>query len=239
MTLKNPPEMFDYPRTKPGVRPAYLYPPYKSSVKRAPTKPLVLLPQTLTEITGPVFGRDAILPGDNDMTFANGGEAIGPRIVVSGRVLDEDERPIPNTLLEVWQANAGGRYRHRNDQPHSPLDPHFNGGGRVLTDAHGRYEFKTIKPGAYPWGNHYNAWRPAHIHFSLFGPAFVTRLVTQMYFPDDPLLPFDPIYNGIPDENARRLLISRFDWDTTIPDHANGYRFDIVLRGRNATPVEK
>jgi protocatechuate 3,4-dioxygenase beta subunit len=157
---------------------------------------------------------------------------------MSGRVVDEDGRPVPHAMLEIWQANAGGRYRHRMDQPHSPLDPHFNGYGRVMTDSEGRYRFKTIKPGPYPWENHFNAWRPSHIHFSLFGPAFATRLITQMYFPGDPLLPFDPIYNSIPDEHARKLLIANFDWETTIPDKANGYRFDIVLRGRNETPME-
>jgi protocatechuate 3,4-dioxygenase, beta subunit len=239
MATKNLLDAHDYRRPEPGTQPAYLYPPYKSSVNRAPTKPLVFLPHTLTEVTGPVFGHDAISQGDDDMTLANGGEAIGPRIIVSGRVLDEAGKPVASALLELWQANAGGRYRHRNDQPCSPLDPHFNGCGRVMTDAEGRYRFKTIKPGPYPWGNHYNAWRPSHIHFSLFGPAFVTRLVTQMYFPDDPLLPFDPIYNSIPDENARKLLISRFDWESTIPNHANGYHFDIVLRGRNSTPMER
>jgi protocatechuate 3,4-dioxygenase beta subunit len=219
-----------YRRPEPGTQPPYLYPPYTSTLRRAPTKPLILLPHTLSEVTGPVFGHDALAPGDEDMTLANGGEAIGARIIVSGRVLDEDGRPVPN---------SAGRYRHRNDQPHAPLDPHFNGYGRVMTDAEGRYKFKTIKPGPYPWGNHYNAWRPSHIHFSLFGPAFVTRLVTQMYFPGDPLLPFDPIYNCIPDESARKLLISAFDWENTVPNHANGYHFDIVLRGRNATPTEK
>jgi protocatechuate 3,4-dioxygenase beta subunit len=234
----DPPDAREYRRPEPGTQPAYLYPAYKSSVTRAPTKALVFLPHTLSETTGPVFGHSTVSPGDDDMTLANGGEAIGARIIVGGRVLDEDGKPVANTLLEIWQANAGGRYRHRNDGPHSPLDPHFNGCARVVTDADGRYRFKTIKPGPYPWGNHENAWRPAHIHFSLLGPAFVTRQVTQMYFPGDPLLPFDPIYNSIPDENARVLLISRFDWDTTVPNYATGFRFDIVLRGRNSTPME-
>jgi len=227
-----------YRRAQPGTQPPYLHPPYRTTLRRAPGKPLVVLPHTLSEVTGPVFGHDAIAPGDDDMTHANGGEAIGARIIVSGRVLDEDGRAVANTLVEVWQANSGGRYRHRNDQPHSPLDPHFNGYGRLLTDSEGRYKFTTVKPGPYPWGNHHNAWRPSHIHFSLFGPAFATRLVTQMYFPNDPLLPFDPIFNCIPDERARNLLISGFDWDTTVPHHANGYHFDIVLRGRDATPME-
>jgi protocatechuate 3,4-dioxygenase beta subunit len=194
------PDSREYRRPERGTQPAYLYPPYKSSITRAPSRPLVVLPHTLSEMTGPVFGHDTVSTGDDDMTFANGGEAIGARIFVSGRVLDEDGKPVTGTLLEIWQANAGGRYRHRNDQPHSPLDPHFNGCARVVTDADGHYRFKTVKPGPYPWGNHENAWRPAHIHFSLLGSAFVSRLVTQMYFPGDPLLPFDPIYNSIPDE---------------------------------------
>jgi len=153
-------------------------------------------------------------------------------------VTDDRGRPLAHSLIEIWQANAAGRYLHKNDQHNAPLDPNFTGGGRTLTDADGCYRFTTIKPGAYPWRNHFNAWRPAHIHFSLFGPAFATRLVTQMYFPGDPLLDFDPIYLSIPDEKARQRLISRFDWDNTVPDHALGFRFDIVLRGRDATPME-
>ena len=227
-----------YRRPEPGTQPPYAFPSYRSSLRRAPSKPLILLPHSLSEVTGPDFGRDSLIAGDEDLTIANGGEAIGSRIIMSGRVLDEDGRPVAHTMLEIWQANAGGRYRHRMDQPHSPLDPHFNGYGRVMTDPEGRYRFKTIKPGPYPWENHHNAWRPSHIHFSLFGPAFATRLITQMYFPGDPLLPFDPVYNSIPDENARKLLVANFNWETTVPDQANGYRFDIVLRGRNETPME-
>jgi protocatechuate 3,4-dioxygenase beta subunit len=160
-------------------------------------------------------------------------------MVVSGRVLDENSHPLSNTLVEIWQANAAGRYQHAVDQHDAPLDPNFTGCGRAVTDPEGRYRFVTVRPGEYPWRNHHNAWRPAHIHFSLFGPAFATRLVTQMYFPGDPLLPFDPIFNCTADEKARRRLISVFDWDTTMPEHALGYRFDVILRGREATPMEK
>jgi protocatechuate 3,4-dioxygenase beta subunit len=166
------------------------------------------------------------------------GQPLGERIIVSGRVTDENGRPVPNTLIEMWQANAAGRYLHKWDQHHAPIDPNFPGRGHTFTDDSGLYQFITIKPGAYPWGNHPNAWRPAHLHFSLFGPAFATRLVTQMYFPGDPLLPFDPIYNCTADEAARKRLISMFDWDTTISDTALGFRFDIVLRGRDETPME-
>jgi protocatechuate 3,4-dioxygenase, beta subunit len=227
-----------YRRPLPGTQPNYLHSPYRSSPRRAPRKPLVFLPHTLSEITGPIFRQDTISPHDDDLTAQHSGEPLGERIILSGRVMDEDGRTVPHTLVEMWQANAAGRYRHNIDDHHAPLDPNFTGCGRVLTDADGHYQFVTIKPGAYPWKNHANAWRPAHIHFSLFGPAFLTRLVTQMYFPGDPLLPFDPIFNSIPDERARNLLISTFDWGTTIPEHALGYRFDIVLRGRDATPME-
>jgi protocatechuate 3,4-dioxygenase beta subunit len=227
-----------YRRPPPHTQPAYLEPLYRSTLKRGPMRPLVLLPHTLSEITGPVFGPDDLKAGDDDLTRQHTGEPVGERIIVTGRVLDEDGRPVPHTLIEIWQANAAGRYRHQVDQHHAPLDPNFTGCGRALTDAQGRYRFVSIKPGAYPWHNHFNAWRPAHIHFSLFGPAFCTRLITQMYFPGDPLLARDPMYQSIPDEGARRRLISHFDWETTIPDEALGYQFDIVLRGRNATPVE-
>ena len=164
------------------------------------------------------------------------GEPIGERIIVHGRVLDEDGRPVPNTLVEIWQANACGRYRHQREQHPAPLDPNFTGAGRTATDADGRYRFVSIKPGAYPWGNHPNAWRPAHIHFSVFGPSFLSRLVTQMYFPGDPLFAFDPIFQSIADERARMRLVSAFDLATTVPDWALAYRFDIVVRGRDQTP---
>jgi protocatechuate 3,4-dioxygenase beta subunit len=198
----------------------------------------VVLPHTLSELTAPVFGYDDIKPQDSDLTQQHPGEPLGERIVVSGRVLDENGKALPGLLIEIWQANAAGRYNHRVDQHDAPLDPNFTGAGRILTDAEGRYRFVTIRPGEYPWRNHYNAWRPAHIHFSLFGPAIVTRLITQMYFPGDPLLEYDPMFTCVPDEKARNRLISTFDWETTMPEHALGYRFDIVLRGREATPME-
>lgn len=221
------------------VHPPYLYPDYKSTVFRAPSKPLIPMKHTLSESTGPVYGQESIGQFDNDLT-KNGirnGEPLGERIVVSGRILDIDGKPIKNTLVEIWQANAAGRYIHKVDQHNAPLDPNFFGGGRCVTDENGRYTFMTIKPGAYPWGNHPNAWRPNHIHFSLFGSNITNRLVTQMYFPGDPLLQYDPIYQGVP-EKARHLLVSQFDLSLTQPDFALGYNFDIVLRGHNATPFE-
>jgi protocatechuate 3,4-dioxygenase beta subunit len=228
-----------YRRAPVGTQPPYLHPPYASSVKRAPTRPLVLLPHTLTELSGPVFGHDTVRPGDADLTAHGSGEPLGERIVVTGRVLDESGRPVRRTLVEVCQANAAGRYRHQRDGHPAPLDPNFTGCGRTFTDDDGWYRFLTVKPGAYPWQNHHNAWRPAHVHFSLFGPAFATRLVTQMYFPGDPLLPFDPIYNSTADERARVRLVSAFDWEHTTPGHSLGFRFDVVLRGREPTPFER
>jgi protocatechuate 3,4-dioxygenase beta subunit len=231
-------EIIGYRRPAPGTQPDYLFPRYASTVKRAPTKPLVMLPHTQTELTGPVFGYGEVKRGDHDLTNQHAGDPIGERIIVSGRVLDENGRPVPHTLVEIWQANSAGRYPHRVDQHDAPTDPNFTGCGRALTDKQGRYRFVTIKPGEYPWRNHYNAWRPAHIHFSVFGPAFATRLVTQMYFPGDPLLPYDPMFNCIPDESARNRLISALDWETTLPEIALGYRFDIILRGPEETPME-
>jgi protocatechuate 3,4-dioxygenase, beta subunit len=225
-----------YPRESLKAFSGHLAPEYKSSIKRAPSKPLILIPHTLSELTGPVYGHEAVQPGDADLTKQHKGEPLGERIVVHGRVLDEGGRPVPNTLVEVWQANAAGRYVHVVDQHPAPLDPNFTGSGRTVTDAEGHYQFLTVKPGAYPWGNHENAWRPAHIHFSLFGHAFASRLVTQMYFPGDPLIPYDPIYLSIP-ENSRERLMSSFDLDATVPNWALGYRFDIVLRGRQQTPM--
>lgn len=227
-----------YRRSAPGTQPEYLHPAYVSSVKRAPTQPLVVIPHTLSEVTGPQFDENDVSPQVFDLTRQHKGEPLGERIVLSGRVLDEDARPIAHTLVEIWQANAAGRYLHGWDQHNAPLDPNFSGCGHALTDAEGNYRFITIKPGCYPWRNHYNAWRPAHIHFSLFGPAFATRLVTQMYFPGDPLLSSDPIYNGTADGQARERLIAIFDWGTTVPEMALGYRFDIILRGREQTPLE-
>ena len=228
-----------YRRANPGTQPDHLHPSYVSSIKRAPSKPLVYLPHTLSEITGPSFDSSAIDVKANDLTRQHHGEPLGERIIVSGRVLDEDGRPAARTLVEVWQANAAGRYRHNVDQHNAPLDPNFEGSGHTLTDEHGNFRFITIRPGAYPWRNHYNAWRPAHIHFSVFGPAFATRLITQMYFPGDALLPFDPIFNCTADERARNRLISLFDWETTVCEQALGYRFDIILSGRDSTPWEK
>ena len=219
--------------------PDYLSPDYKSTRLRGPTKPLVPLKQTISEITGPVYGAEAVGPLDSDLT-KNGvtnGEPLGERIIVTGRVLDEDGRPVPDALVEVWQANAAGRYIHAADQHDAPLDPNFFGGGRCATDVDGRYSFRTIKPGAYPWGNHHNAWRPNHIHFSLFGSGLATRLITQMYFPGDPLLDLDPIFLATPAE-ARDRLVADFSLDVTEPGLALGYVFDIVLRGRNETPME-
>jgi protocatechuate 3,4-dioxygenase beta subunit len=206
---------------------------------RAPSQPLVLLPHNLTEITGPLLGAERVLPTDSDLTTGHDGEALGQRIIVRGRVLDSDGRAVPDALIEIWQANSSGRYRHARDQWPAPLDPNFTGLGRALSDSEGRYQFTTIKPGAYPWGNHDNAWRPAHIHFSLFGRAFTQRLVTQMYFPDDPLFAHDPIFNSIPDASARQRLVSRFDLDTTEPSWALSFLFDIVLRGSAGTPFEE
>lgn len=230
--------MKTYPRPQPGEQPPLLHPPYVSTIRRAPKMPPIPLPHTISELTGPLFGNQPIGETDNDLTRQHAADPLGERIVVAGRVLDEDGRPIPHTLIELWQANAAGRYIHVVDQHPAPLDPNFTGAGRTLTDENGNYRFVTIKPGAYPWRNHPNAWRPAHIHFSLFGPCFIMRLVTQMYFPGDPLMPFDPISQSIPDERARQRLISHFDLDLTEPLWALGYRFDFVLRGREATPFE-
>ncbi len=219
--------------------PPFIWPNYKSTGLRGPTKPLIPLKAGLSELTGPVYGQDSVGPLDADLTRngARDGEPLGERIVVTGRVLDEAGRPVPDTLIEIWQANAAGRYIHEADRHDAPLDPNFFGGGRCATDSDGRYRFYTIKPGAYPWGNHDNAWRPNHIHFSLFGPTIATRLITQRYFPGDPLLDLDPIFLGTP-ETARGRLVSRFDLGTTEAGFALGYRFDIVLRGRDETPME-
>ncbi|SAL31486.1 protocatechuate 3,4-dioxygenase subunit beta [Caballeronia turbans] len=219
--------------------PAYLSPGYKSSILRSPGLPLIALKENLRNRRVPVYGADDLGVLDNDLTrnAAKNGEPLGERIIVTGRVLDEGGRPVRNTLVEVWQANAAGRYVHKADQHDAPLDPNFLGAGRCLTDDEGRYRFMTIKPGAYPWGNHPNAWRPQHIHFSLFGEYFGSRLVTQMYFPGDPLLDLDPIYQGIP-EHARERLVSSFSIDTTQENYALGYEFNIVLRGPDQTPTE-
>jgi protocatechuate 3,4-dioxygenase, beta subunit len=227
-----------YPVEPDGQHPPANAPEYRSTALRHPKRPLHLLPQRLTELTGPLLGADRIREGDDDLTHWDGGEAVGQRIIVHGQVRDSDGRPVPDSLVEVWQANSSGRYRHVNDQWAGPLDPHFAGLGRVVTDAEGRYRFTTIKPGAYPWRNHTNAWRPAHIHFSLFGRAFTQRLVTQMYFPDDPLFHQDPIFGSVPDAAARNLMVSAYDHAVTTDHWALGFRFDIVLRGTRQTPFE-
>ncbi len=227
-----------YPLDSLKARPPYLAPAYVATRTRAPKQAPIVIPHSMSELTGPLFGHASVSEPDFDLTRQHAGEPLGQRIVVAGKVMDEDGRAIPHTLIEIWQANAAGRYVHPSDRHPAPLDPNFTGAGRCLTDADGRYRFVTNKPGAYPWKNHHNAWRPAHIHFSLFGSSFLTRLVTQMFFPGDPLFPFDPIFNGIPDPKARERMICKFDLDTTQPEWALGYQFDIVLRGRDATPME-
>ncbi len=222
------------------VFPPYLYEAYQSTRRRAPALPLVDLPLTLSELTGPGPAVSAATPVDADLTTnaGTGGEAIGQRIIVAGRVLDDRGAPVPNTLLEIWQANAAGRYLHKQDQWPGPLDPNFLGMGRCLTNDDGVYRFLTVRPGAYPWKNHANAWRPAHIHFSVFGPSTRSRLVTQMYFPDDPLLRLDPILTAVPTDAARDRLIAAYDHDLTEPEWALGYRWDIILLGAQMTPFE-
>jgi protocatechuate 3,4-dioxygenase beta subunit len=229
-----------YRREPPGAHPAMDYEGYKSTALRHPKQPLVYMPQTITEITGPQLGPDRLLAKlDNDLTRQHEGEPIGERITVSGRLFDTEGKPLRGTLVEIWQANSAGRYRHRWDRWPAPLDPNFSGAGRCVTDDEGHYTFTTIKPGPYPWGNHYNAWRPAHIHFSLMGRAFAQRLVTQMYFPGDPFFPYDPIFNSVLDARARERMISTFAIHETQPNWAAAYEFDIYLRGPGATPFEE
>ena len=222
-----------------GADPPFDHHDYVGTRLRAPKQPLVIIPATLTELTGPAYGEAALGALDHDLTCQHPGQPIGERIVVSGRVLGQDGEPLRGQLVEIWQANAAGRYLHAIDTHDAPLDPNFSGAGRCLTDDDGWYRFTTVKPGAYPWKNHHNAWRPNHIHFSLFGRTFTERLVTQMYFPGDPLFPHDPIFNSIRDEKARERLIGRFDLELTQPERALGFRFDIVLGGREATPLEE
>jgi len=243
MTASDPPTasgvlVLPHYRQADGVHPPLASPGYRSTVLRAPKRPSVRLPQGLTEVTGPLLGSERVTAADADLTAGYPGEPLGERMILSGRVLDSDGRPVPDTLVEIWQANSAGRYAHVVDDHPAPLDPNFAGVGRCVTDSLGRYQFITIKPAPYPWRNHYNAWRPAHIHFSLFGRAFTQRLVTQMYFPGDPLFSLDPIFNSIPDARARERLICAFDIDSTKPDWALGYTWDIVLRGRTATVFE-
>jgi protocatechuate 3,4-dioxygenase beta subunit len=228
----------DYPLESLDAHPPYLWPAYVGTQLRSPKRPLVILPHTLSELSGPVYGHESVLPTDSDLTRQHADAPIGERIIVAGKVMDESGRPVPDALIEVWQANAAGRYIHQVDTHPAPLDPNFSGAGRCVTDAEGNYRFVTIKPGSYPWLNHPNAWRPNHIHFSLFGPSFLTRLITQMYFPGDPLIAYDPISQSVTDPKALDRLISKFDLDLTVPNWALGYRFDIVLRGHAATPFE-
>lgn len=212
--------------------------PYRSSILRHPTKnPKLVDPETI-ELVSPAFGQRDVGELEADLTIQHSGEPLGQRIVVSGRVLDDLGHPVRGQLVEIWQANAGGRYIHQRDQHPAPLDPNFTGAGRCLTDDDGAYRFTTIKPGAYPWRNHANAWRPAHIHFSLFGNAFTQRIVTQMYFPGDPLFALDPIYQSIPEQSARDRLVSSYDHELTSPEWALGYRWDIILTGPQATWFE-
>jgi protocatechuate 3,4-dioxygenase beta subunit len=221
-----------------GAQPRLDYPPYRSSLLRHPTKSLQHADPETVERWAPCFGQQDVGAAEADLTIQHSGEPIGERIIVTGRVLDGDGRPVAHQLVELWQANAGGRYIHRRDQHPAPLDPNFTGVGRCLTGADGTYRFKTIKPGPYPWRNHLNAWRPAHIHFSLFGTDFTQRLVTQMYFPGDPLFPLDPIYQSITDQKARDRLVATYDHDLTMPEYATGYRWDVVLTGSHRTWTE-
>ncbi|OIJ25165.1 protocatechuate 3,4-dioxygenase subunit beta [Nocardioides luteus] len=231
---------------KPSRQPLLDYPPYRSSALRHPTKdPRHADPETI-ELWSPCFGHSDVNPLEADLTIGVDsswntqftGEPIGERITVSGRVLDGEGRPVRNQLVEIWQANSAGRYIHKHEQHPAPLDPNFTGVGRCLTDDEGRYRFQTIKPGPYPWGNHLNAWRPAHIHFSLFGRAFTQRLITQMYFPGDPLFALDPIYQSITDQKARDALVATYDHDLSVPEYSMGYNWDIVLTGPSRTWTE-
>ncbi|HEX6725169.1 MAG TPA: protocatechuate 3,4-dioxygenase subunit beta [Gaiella sp.] len=231
------PEVVDLERR--GHDPPYDHPDYVGTRLRAPKEPLVIIPSTLTELTGPAYGESTVDPLDADLTRQHAGDPLGERIVVSGRVLGSDGKPLRGQLVEIWQANAAGRYLHEVDDHDAPLDPNFSGAGRCLTDDDGRYRFVTVKPGAYPWKNHPNAWRPNHIHFSVFGRAVTERLVTQMYFPGDPLFPLDPIFNSVRDPDARERLVSTFDIALTEPDWALGFRWDIVVGGKHATPLEE
>ena len=218
-----------------GTHSADFFEPNRGTHLRHPRHPRLVIPQTLSELTGPVYPYTSIGEPDTDLTRQHAGEPIGERIILHGRVLDEDGSPVPQTLVEIWQANAAGRYAHGVDNHDAPLDPNFSGTGRAITDTDGRYQFVTIMPGRYPFQNHYNAWRPAHIHFSLLGPNFLSRLVTQMFFPGDPLQALDPIYQGVP-EHARQRVVAAFDIEATRPDWSLAFRFDVVLRGRDATP---
>jgi protocatechuate 3,4-dioxygenase, beta subunit len=227
-----------YARPLPGEQPPSLHAAYGSTVKRAPRRQPLPLDHTLSEVTGPSFADGWAGPDAADLTRQHTGAPLGERMILAGSVRDQDGKPVACTLIELWQCNSAGRYIHERDQHDAPLDPNFSGAGQVLTNERGEYRFLTIKPGAYPWRNTHNSWRPAHIHLSVFGPAFATRLVTQMYFPGDPLLALDPIFQSTADAAARERLISRYDPLLSEAEYALGYRFDIVLRGRSATPME-
>lgn len=220
-----------------GNYPSLIHTPYRSTAKRGPLQAPLRIEAADPARTNFEASPRLIPPNDTDLTAQGQGQPLGEKIVVTGRVLDEDGKPVRNSLIEVWQCNSAGRYYHQRDKHDAPLDPNFFGSGKMLTDGDGRYRFVTIKPGPYPWGNHEKAWRPAHIHFSLFGNVYAQRLVTQMYFPSDPLFDYDPIFQSIPDPAARQRLISRFSLEQTVGDQMLGYEFDIVLRGRNATPM--
>ncbi|MEH6786715.1 MAG: protocatechuate 3,4-dioxygenase subunit beta [Paracoccus sp. (in: a-proteobacteria)] len=230
----------EYHQRDRSLHPPALTPNYKTSVARSPRWPMISLENTISEITGPRFGHADIDPIDNDLirNYAKTGDPVGERIIVHGRVLDENARPVPNTLVEIWQANAGGRYRHKKDTYLAPIDPNFGGCGRTLSDENGRYAFRTIKPGAYPWRNRVNNWRPAHIHVSVFGSGFLQRLITQLYFEGDPLIAHCPIVHAIPDRDAVQQLTAKLDLNATIPLDSIAYKFDIVLRGRRSTLFE-
>ncbi len=223
----------------PPRQPLLDYPPYRSSARRHPTKEMVQVDPEGVELAVPVFGHTDVGPGESDLTIQHRGEPIGERMIVTGRVTGGDGRPVAHQLIEIWQANASGRYIHQRDQHPAPLDPNFTGTGRALTDADGTYRFVTVKPGPYPWKNHQNAWRPAHIHFSLFGNAFTDRLITQMYFPGDPLFPLDPILQSITEQSVRDRLVATYDHDVTQDEWCTGYRWDVVLGGNAGTPVEE
>jgi protocatechuate 3,4-dioxygenase, beta subunit len=225
-------------RTGDETQPRLDYPPYRSSILRHPTKDLHHADPETIELHGPVFGHLDVDALEADLTIQHRGEPIGERIILTGRILDGDGRPVANQLVEIWQANAAGRYIHQRDQHPAPIDPHFTGVGRCLTGPDGSYRFTSIKPGPYPWRNHHNAWRPAHIHFSLFGTEFTQRMITQMYFPGDPLFPLDPIYQSITDRKARDRLVATYDHDVTEPERSTGYRWDIVLTGSHRTWTE-
>jgi len=236
--MSGPAEYYMRDRT---IHPPALAPEYKTSVARSPRYSLISLENTVSEITGPRFGHADIDAGDNDLltNYAAAGEGpIGERIILHGRILDENARPVPNTLIEIWQANAGGRYRHKKDTYLAPIDPNFGGCGRTVTDENGYYYFRTVKPGAYPWRNMVNDWRPAHIHVSVFGSGFLQRLITQCYFEGDPLIPRCPIVQTIPDANAVAQLTAKLDMNATIPLDTIAYKFDVVLRGRRSTLFE-